>query len=468
MSNYKTKLRTDAIRIFKAAVKAANPGEAVKKHVRIRDGKLIISLQGEKKKDFDLRKFRRLFILGAGKASAPMAAALEEILSRAGIIPCGVVVVKYGHTVPLRYVKIVEAGHPIPDKNGLRGARETIEILNSTGKEDLIFFLVSGGGSSLLPLPAEGIDLSEKQKTTELLLACGASIHEINTVRKHISGIKGGQLARRAYPSRMVTMVLSDVIGDDLDVIASGLTVPDGSSFTEAMKVLRKYRLTDKVPAAILKHIEKGVAGEVPETPKPGDPIFDITTNIIVGNNFQALKAAKEEAEKLGYNCMILSSMIDGEAREVARVHAAIAKEILTSGNPIPPPACVVSGGETTVTVSGDGLGGRNMEFCLAAAVLITGLEGVLILSGGTDGTDGPTDAAGALCDGDTAPRAEALGMKAADYLARSDSYHYFEKLGDLLITGPTNTNVMDVRLVMVAKRGGGTNLVRTDGQNEF
>jgi hydroxypyruvate reductase len=347
-------------------------------------------------------------------------------------------------------IKVVEAGHPVPDEAGLRGTREMIDLLSQTGEADLVFCLISGGGSALSPAPADGLSLGDKQEVTRQLLACGATIHEINSIRKHLSRIKGGHLARLAWPSTLVSLILSDVIGDDLDTIASGPTVPDPSTFYDCLRTLNRYGLTEAVPPPALRHLEAGARGELPETPKSGDPAFRRTQNVIVGSNTLALVASQEKARNLGYNSLILSSSIQGETREVARIHTAIAKEIVSTGNPISPPACLISGGETTVTVQGSGKGGRNQEFALASALDIEGLPNVLVLSGGTDGTDGPTDAAGALADGDTVERGRFKGLDAESYLANNDSYNFFKLLEDLLVTGPTLTNVMDLRLVMV------------------
>jgi len=285
---------------------------------------------------------------------------------------------------------------------------------------------------------------------TNLLLECGANINEINAIRKHISKLKGGGIARLAYPSTVVALILSDVVGDPLDVIASGPTVPDKSTFGDCMAILKKYELLEEVPESIQARIQRGIKGEIEETPKAGNPIFEKTHNVIIGSNIIAVKAAEGKARELGYGTIILSTFIEGETREVAKVHAAIAKEILKTNHPVSPPACIISGGETTVTIRGKGLGGRNQEFVLAAALDIQELEGVVILSGGTDGTDGPTDAAGAIADADTVRRALELGFDANAYLDDNDSYHFFGKLGDLLTTGPTNTNVMDLRLILV------------------
>jgi glycerate 2-kinase len=425
-------LRGRALRIFQAALKAAAPDQAVLRHLRL--DKNILIAGGER---YRLSAFRNVYIIGAGKASAQMARAVERLLGAR--VTNGLINVKDGHGAKLQRVRINECGHPIPDRRGVAGARRIAEIARQAGPDDLIIALISGGASALLPLPAPPITLAQKRKTTRLLLHCGASIHEINCVRKHISLIKGGQLARLVYPATLLTLVLSDVIGDDLDVIGSGPTVPDSSTFADARAILEKYRIPDLPPLP------------AEETPKPGDKIFEKTRNVIVGSNALAVDAAAEEARRLGFHTLVLSTFIEGEAREVARVHAAIAKEVCASGRPIPRPACVISGGETTVTIRGNGLGGRNQEFALAAAIDIAGFgDKVLILSGGTDGTDGPTDATGGIADGTTLDRGQALGLDAAAYLRNNDSYHFFEATGDLIKTGPTGTNVADIHLILI------------------
>ena len=338
----------------------------------------------------------------------------------------------------------------VPDKNGMQGADEILKLAGGAKKDDLVLCLISGGGSALLVLPAEGITLKDKQDTIKTLLSCGATIHEINTIRKHISGIKGGRLARAAYPADMISLILSDVVGDNLDVIASGPSTPDPSTFKEGMNILKKYNITKKIPKVVVSHIRKGASGKVPETPKEGDRIFKNTYNLIIAGNMEAINAAKHESKKIGYKTLVLSSMIEGETRDVAKVHTAIAKEILKTGNPLPPPACILSGGETTVNVTGSGLGGRNQEFTLAGAIDITERKNIVVLSGGTDGGDGPTDAAGAIADNNTFKRAENMGLNPLHFLLNNDSYHFFKQLDDLLITGPTNTNVMDLRIILV------------------
>ena len=435
--------RSDIRAIFDAGLQAADPGEAVRRAVRLEGERLEVD--GRK---YNLNDFDRILVVGAGKAAASMAAALEGVLKTR--ITKGVITTKYGYGTPLKGIFVTEAGHPIPDEAGVFGSRRILDLLDGAGEQDLVLCVISGGGSALLPLPVDGISLTDKQKTTQALLDCGADIHQINTIRKHISGIKGGRLAEAAFPATLVTLVLSDVVGDDLDVIASGPTVPDRSTFADCMKIVEQYDLSEKFPLSVMTHLREGAAGRRPETPKPSEPVFEKTYVRIIGSAALSLFAAREKAKNLGYNATILSSFIEGETRDVAKVHAAIAREIRTSGNPISAPACVISGGETTVTIRGDGLGGRNTEFVLAAAAEIEGMDGITFLSGGTDGTDGPTDAAGAMADGSTVERAREKGFNAARSLANNDSYHFFEATGDLLMTGPTMTNVMDLRIFLV------------------
>jgi hydroxypyruvate reductase len=380
-----------------------------------------------------------------------MARGVEAALG--GRITEGVVVVKEGHALALERIRVHEAGHPVPDERGMAGTEAVLELASRAGERDLVVCLFSGGGSALLVGPAQGVSLEDKQQVTRLLLACGATIHEINAVRKHLSRVKGGWLSRAAYPATVLTLVLSDVVGDDLDVIASGPTVPDTSTFRRAVGVLQGYGIWDRVPPGARRRLEQGMAGEAEETPKPRDPAFQRSHVVLVGTNLLSLLAAREEAQGLGYGTLILGAGMEGETRDVARVHAAMAREILSSGNPLRPPACLLSGGETTVTLRGDGRGGRNQELALAAALGLDGMDHAVVLSAGTDGTDGPTDAAGALADGRTACRARALGLDPLAHLQQNDAYPFFQALGDLVITGPTRTNVMDVRIVLARRR---------------
>jgi hydroxypyruvate reductase len=440
---YREELRGDLRAIFQAALTAVDPGEAVRTHVRREDDNLHVADY-----NYDLRQYDAVSVIGVGKAGATMSIAIEELLG--DHLRGGHVIVKYGHGGPVKRVTLHEAGHPIPDEAGVRTTHTMIDFVSECGPRELLICLLSGGGSALSPAPAAGITLAEKQEITRLLLACGATIHEINALRKHISQIKGGQLARLASPATLITLVLSDVVGDALDVIASGPTVPDSSTFADCLEILRKYQLLDNIPAAIRRHLESGLLGVIPETPKPGDAVFTRAQTVIIGRNLQALEAASRQAAVLGYQPLILSSAIEGETREVAKVHAGIAKEVLASRHPIAAPACLLSGGETTVTLRGQGKGGRNQEFALALALDIRDIPGIVALSGGTDGTDGPTDAAGAIADWTTCSRAEQHGLDPREALENNDAYPFFADLGDLLITGPTQTNVMDVRIMLM------------------
>jgi glycerate 2-kinase len=443
-----SKMRSQAQELFRASLRRVDPYEAVRRFVRLEGNTLLLDEEGETETVLELKAFDRVFVVGGGKATAPMARAVEDILGER--IKKGIINVKYGFGEGLLRTELIEAGHPLPDQKGEEGARKILDLLESAGERDLIFSLISGGGSALLPLPAGTITLAEKQALTKKLLACGASIDEINTIRKHISLSKGGQLARAAFPALTVNLMLSDVVGDRMDVIASGPFVPDQSTFREAWAIIEKYEFTD-IPESIRGHLQEGLEGKIPETPKAGDVVFSRVRNRVVGSNLLALESAKEEAERMGYRTLLLSSMVEGETKEVARVHTAVAKEILASGHPLRVPACVISGGETTVTIRGHGFGGRNQEFCLAAALdLMEMPPRVVVLSGGTDGNDGPTPAAGAIVDQQTVQRGIQAGLKAAEYLRNNDSFRFFEKTGDLLMTGPTKTNVMDVRLVLV------------------
>ncbi len=439
------KLRRQALDIFRAALAAADPTVATLRHVRLRDGALYAG-----RTRYPLPGIHKIHVVGAGKAGAAMAQAIEKLGLPKEKRGESLINVKYGHLAKLRWIQLNESGHPVPDESGVRGAERIAEIATGAGADDLLICLISGGASALLPFPAPPVTLEEKQSVTKLLLACGATIHEINAVRKHISAIKGGQLARMAFPARVLALILSDVIGDNLDVIGSGITAPDASTFTSAKAVLEKYAILDRTPATIRERLDEGARGVIRETPKRGDPAFARAQNLIVGSNRLAVEAAAGRARELGFRPLILSTQIAGEAREVARMHAAIAKEIARYDRPVRRPACVISGGETTVTLHGTGLGGRNQEFVLAAAMEIAGLDRTAVLSGGTDGTDGPTDAAGAIADGYTLAR----GPQAQKHLDANDSYRYFEELGDLVITGPTNTNVMDVCVMLVGEPG--------------
>ncbi|MCB2186685.1 MAG: glycerate kinase [Deltaproteobacteria bacterium] len=438
-------LREKASAIINAALRAVDPAQAVKAALQ-REGDLL-RVGGE---TLDLTTFRRVIVVGAGKAGAPMAQAVEEILGDR--LDRGLVVVKDGHTLPTRRVELREASHPVPDRRGVEAAGEIRQLVAGEAAPDTLFLcLISGGGSALLVEPATGLSLADKQETTRLLLASGADIAEMNTIRKHLSALKGGQLARLAEPGRLVTLIISDVVGDRLDVIASGPTVADLTTWADAERVLETRGIVDKAPPAVWSRIQAGLAGELPETPKPGDSCLTRVSNLVISNNRRAMAAAAAEAQAQGFTPLVLSTTIEGETRDVARMHAAIAREVRASGQPLAAPCALLSGGETTVTLGEVcGAGGRNQEFALAAALDLAGLADVLAVSFGTDGTDGPTDAAGAWADGLTVERARALDLDPREVLARHDAYPFFQKLGDLIITGPTLTNVMDVRLMLV------------------
>ena len=443
-ANSLEELKRHAELILGAGLRAADPEAAVRRFVRVQDETLHVGEDLVTR----LTDYRRVLVVGAGKGSAPMGKALEDLL---GVrISEGLICVKYDHGLPLTRIEIVEAGHPVPDDAGEDAARRIIGLLRSAQENDLVICCISGGGSALLPAPAGGITLDQKQELTRKLLGVSAGIHEINAVRKHLSLSKGGNLMKAAYPASVINLMLSDVVGDDLDTIGSGPFVPDSSTFRDVLEILTRHDLMDGCPPAIAARIRLGAKGLIPETPKPGDHIFSASHNVLVGSNSLTLEAGKREAERLGYRALILSSSIEGDTTEVALVHAAIAREIRSTGNPVTPPACVLSGGETTVNIRGNGLGGRNQEFVLAAADMISGLRNTVLLSAGTDGTDGPTDAAGAVADTSTVARASALGLDPKSFLSNNDSYRFFQALGDLIVTGPTRTNVMDMRLILV------------------
>lgn len=404
--------------------------------------------------NLDLDEFRRIYLVGFGKASHLMAKAIERLigdrLTRGFInILRGVEFKSLTGRVEFRKV-----GHPIPDEEGLIGAKEILKLVSKASDRDLVICLISGGGSAMTPLPAEGVTLRDKQKTTETLLKCGARIDEVNAVRKHISAFKGGQLARAAYPATVLSLIISDVVGDPLEVIASGPTSPDPSTFRDAYDILERYNIWESVPRSVRKRIEAGLRGEVEETPKPGDKVFEKVYNVIVGNNRLACRLAVEHAQRLGLNTLMLSSVIEGEARHVGTVYGSILVEEALNDNPIEKPAVIIAGGETTVNVKGSGLGGRNQELVLSACRKIRSLRGVVIASIGTDGIDGPTDAAGAIADGKTLTRAMEKGLNPEKYLDNNDSYRFFQRLGDLVFTGPTGTNVTDMTVMVALKTG--------------
>ncbi len=445
LSTLASRARGIALDAIEEALRSVDPGRLVKSRVTLTGDTLNVDAH-----IFDLSHFRRVLVIGGGKASGAMAEALEEILGDR--IEGGVVVVPRGtgKRYRLRRIGLHEAPHPIPDEESVEAARRVMEMAGEAEEDDLVFCLISGGGSSLMTLPREGVTLNDKQRVTEMLLRSGATIDEINTVRKHLSGLKGGQLAGKIHPATLITLILSDVVGDRLDVIASGPMTPDPTTFQEAISILKRYGLWGEAPESVRKTLSKGARGEIPETPKVGDPSFRKVLNVLVGNNRIACSAALGALQRRGLKTLFLGSFVEGEARHLGFFLGALAREIRVSGNPLPPPVGVVVGGETTVRVTGGGTGGRNQEVTLGAALKIEGLDGVVVASISTDGIDGPTDAAGAIVDGDTAPRSRELGLDVREYLEENDSYTLLSRLDDLIYTGPTGTNVNDLSLLIV------------------
>lgn len=439
------KLREDAVSLFYVGIKAASPYNLIPNNMLLEENILTISDINGTSKLFDLNNYNKIKVIGAGKASTSMAYEVEKILDDK--IDDGLVVTKHNFRSELKRIQVLEASHPLPDKNGIEASKKIVEICKNAKENDLIINLISGGASSLLPFPADNITLEDKIKTTKILLRAGAAIQELNTVRKHISAIKGGQLAKNVYPATIINLIISDVICDQLDVIGSGLTVPDPTTFEDSWNVVIKYKLENNIPYSVNTYLGDGIEGKAPETPKPGNPIFKYVYNLIIGNNESALSAIKIAAEDKGYNSKIISSKLEGEAIDAGKFIAQVAKEYSFSEAK---PVCLIFGGETTVTVRGNGKGGRNQELCLSTAIEIDGIKNITFLSGGTDGNDGQTDAAGAICSGRTIERAKELGLDAVKFLNNNDSYNFFNELEDLIITGSTNTNVMDIQILLL------------------
>ncbi|UCH01413.1 MAG: glycerate kinase [Candidatus Bathyarchaeota archaeon] len=416
----------------------------VKEKVRLTDHELSV-----RDLRLSLKKYKRILVIGGGKASGKMAEAIEEILNNR--IEAGIINVPHGtaKNFDTCIIQINEAAHPIPDQRGLSGVEKMRELLKRLDEKTLVILLLSGGGSALLPYPQEGITLEEQQKVTSLLLRCGARINEINTVRKHISQTKGGRLAALAYPATILCLIISDVVGDQVSSIASGPTAPNHSTFLDAVKILKYYDVWKKAPASVVRYLNNGVAGKNPECPKPGDVCFSKTHNIVLGSNRIALESAEQMAKKLGYNTLILSSYIEGEARHVGTVFSALARELIAANQPVIKPGVLLAGGETTVNVTGSGKGGRNQEMVLSAVTRLSGLKEVVFAAIDTDGVDGSTDAAGAVVDGFTYKRALPHGMDPITYLKNNNSHPFFKEINDLIYTGPTDTNVNDVIILV-------------------
>jgi hydroxypyruvate reductase len=436
-------LRRAARSVLDAAIAAGDAGRLTRDALRRERSRLRVG-----DRVLDLARVRRVVIVGAGKASGTMAEAAEAVLADASVE--GLVAVKERREPGPRRVRVVESGHPIPDARGEAAGAEILRLVQDAQADDLILCLISGGGSALTPAPVPGVSLAEKQAMTRLLLECGATINQLNAVRKHLSRLKGGQLARAAHPAPVVALLLSDVIGDPLDVIASGPTAPDPTTFQDALAVLDRFGLRERAPASVRAHLEAGARGEVDDTPKPGDPAFDGVTNLVIGNNELVVDAAVGEARRLGFAPHLLTRRLQGEARDVALEFTALLGDIARTGSPVARPACLIAGGETTVTVRGRGVGGRCQEFALAVVPTLGLMEDVVVLAAGTDGSDGPTDAAGAVVDPTTLPRARASALDVERALVENDSHPFFAALGDLVVTGPTGSNLMDLYLGMV------------------
>ena len=434
---YQKELRT----ILDAALAAVAPDGALARHVRIQDDQLLVD-----DTKYDLAS-RRLLVVGAGKGAAPMAAALEELLGER--ISQGQIIVKEGHNLPLKHIRLVEASHPMPDERGERATHALLRIAESAGKDDLVICLLTGGASALTPALAQGITLADMRRTTELLLECGAVIHEINAVRKHLSVYTGGRLAAAAAPAPVLSLIVSDVVGDNLDVIGSGPTAPDASTFAECLEIAERFGIKARLPGPVLQRLVDGAAGLIPETPKADDPLFERVRNVLIATNAQALDAAAETARKLGYAPRILTSTLTGNCKEKARELTEQACQAAEALKPGDTPLCLLFGGETTLHLRGTGMGGRNQEKAVVAAQCLRGRKGIAAVFADTDGTDGPTDAAGGFASGSTLDTAAKLGLDPQPYLDNNDCYNFLEKCGHLLVTGPTLTNVMGIGIFL-------------------
>ncbi|MEM2153990.1 MAG: glycerate kinase [Nitrososphaeria archaeon] len=431
-----TKEKAIVLDIIEAGLEAANPYSSVLN---------TLSALSE-----EIGRFKKVIVIGFGKASYRMALACEKVLDER--ISDGAIIVPKGSIKfsELKKIRLLEGTHPVPTEINVNSAKTLLEISKGLTSEDLVICLISGGGSALFTYPAEGITLEDKQEMTRLLLAAGSTIQEINCIRKHISGVKGGQLARHVYPANLISLILSDVVGDDLSSIASGPTSPDPYTFKDVYALFEKYRLIDRVPKNILKRVMDGLDGKVQDTPKPGDKIFEKVKNIIVANNIGTLKAMEEKAKSYGLNTMILTSYLEGEAREVGRVVASIAKQVISQKSPLCPPCAIFFGGETTVTLKGNGKGGRNQEMALSVAIAIKGLPNTIFASIGSDGIDGNSDAAGAIVDGQTIENALQKNLSPIKYLENNDSNTFLKQLNSLIYTGPTGTNVNDLSILLI------------------
>lgn len=441
----------DADTIFRAALKRVDPLAMIDRCVSIEAGELVIRTEHDEA-GIPLGNYDRIVVAGMGKASARMALGVERALGER--ITGGLIAVKDGFVEPLSRISVVEAGHPLPDLRSMRAATDLLAMGRGMDERTLALLLISGGGSALVCAPVEGVSLQDKIAITGLLLSCGATIQEVNCVRKHLSAVKGGRLAAAFAPATVVSLIVSDVIGDDLDAIASGPTVADPTTFADALKIIGRYELEKRIPAEVLDFLRLGACGKRPETPKPGDPVFNRSRSILLGTNRQALKAGAERARELGYSTLVLTSRLTGEARQAALTILGIGRDIASSGFPLARPACIILGGETTVTVRGTGKGGRNQEMALAFLAALERSpkdgEGLLFFSASTDGSDGPTEAAGALAYSGLLSRALKAGLHPEAFLSNNDSHTFFNSCGGLILTGPTNTNVCDIQILLV------------------
>lgn len=436
--------RENAIKVFRTAITGVQPAHLLQQQLIVKENALVIGGQLIEKHTFD-----HVYVIGSGKAAAAMAAATEAILGH--LVKEGVVVTKHGHSLPTGKIRILEAAHPVPDEHGVEAVAQTLQLLQKVTKDDIVICLISGGASALWCDVPSGISLPEVQVAFDQLIRSGAAIHEVNTVRKHLSGIKGGQLVRHCNGAKVFSLIISDVPGDDLEAIASGPTVADPSTFQDAHTILSHYNLLPSLPQSVQLHIEKGCQGMIAETPKPGDVLFNNTVNKIIGNNRMAVEAAAKKATDLGYHIHIIPSLITGDAEAEAKKLVALALRYKWEK-----PVCIIQGGETTVKVTGKGKGGRNQHFVLAALNELnnmqdkSGFNNICILSGGTDGTDGPTDATGGVVDHETLLQAARKDLSIGAYLHNQDAYHFLERTNSLVITGPTQTNVMDIMIAIV------------------
>jgi len=441
--NSTDRLKDNARQILSSALEAANPQKAVTRSLHLEGNSLKLA-----DKSYNLDDYKKILVSGVGNYSVHMSQAVEKILGER--LHRGMVLTRYTLGFTLEKVETTEAGFPIPDQSGVTGTNDLKAFLEAAGKDTLLILLISKGAPSLSTVPVEGVNLADKLKATSLLRKSGADIRELYTVQKHLSASKGGQIAKAGYPATMPTLILSDLLDDDLSLICSGLTVPDETTYEEAREVLQKYELIDRLPKTVLEHIDAGVKGQRDETPKPGDKIFDKVDNVIVASNSIALKSAQETAKTLGYNSMIFPAFLQGEAKEMGTKLSELVRQVKTAGKPVSPPACLIFGGETTVTKKGRGRGGANQEVALGTAIELAGIENFLLLQSSTSGTDGDSDVSGAIVDGGTTERCKKLGLDPQAHLANNDSYSLFRQTEETFVTGPTDTDVMDIGIILV------------------